>query len=347
VSGFAATGARRETAIGIETRLWRYANLTSRYQLENGIDGTDSFAVIGLQNRFDLTKQVALDLGYERGFHLAGKGESFNSLHAGFQWTPVEGFRTTARYELRDRGGRGSVFTVGAAGRIGDNVTTLARLQLAESGFGGRGSSALSAQAALAWRPLHTDRVGLLFSYTRRSVEQEGVEGKDGTRDVADVLSSDAYYQATSDLELYGRFALKFSDTGTPDLAPVSSLTYLMQGRAAYRLGRYFDLAAETRQLFGVSSGTRRTSYGAEVGYWVLPDLRLGGGYNWTAAREPVADTFVRGRSGFYFTISSKLSNLFDLFGTPRENATPAAGTPAGAGPSSKHEDATPEPPQE
>ncbi|HEX5708386.1 MAG TPA: hypothetical protein VFX96_13870 [Pyrinomonadaceae bacterium] len=345
VTGFAVSGARRETAIGIETKLWRYANLTSRYQLENGATGTDSFAVIGLQNRFALTKEVSLDLGYERGFHLAGAGESFNALHAGVQWMPVDGFRTTARYELRDRGGRGSVFTVGAAGRIGDNLTTLARLQLAESGFGGRASSALSAQAALAWRPLHTDRVGLLFSYTRRAVEQEGVEGKEGTRDAADVLSSDAYFQATRDLELYGRFALKFSDTGTPDLARVSSLTYLMQGRAAYRVGRYFDLAAETRQLFGVSTGTRRTSYGAEVGYWVLPDLRLGGGYNWTAAREPIVDTFVRGRSGFYFTISSKLSNLFDLFGTPRENATPA-GAKEEQRPASKKEYAAPEPPQ-
>ena len=26
-------------------------------------------------------------------------------------------------------------------------------------------------------------------------------------------------------------------------------------------------------------------------------------------------------RRGFYFTLSSKLSNLFDLFGTPRQNA--------------------------
>ncbi|HYN86846.1 MAG TPA: SdrD B-like domain-containing protein [Pyrinomonadaceae bacterium] len=345
VSGFAVSGARRETAIGIETKLWRYANLTSRYQLENGVNGSDSFAVIGLQNRFALTKEVALDLGYERGFHLAGAGQSFNALHAGIQWTPVDGFRTTARYELRDRGGRGSVLTLGAAGRIGDNVTTLARLQLAESGFGGRGSSALGAQAALAWRPLHTDQFGLLFSYTRRSVAQDGAEGKPGTRDVADVLSSDAYYQLTRDLELYGRFALKFSDTGTPELARVSALTYLMQGRASYRVGRYFDLAAETRQIFGVSSGTRRTSYGAEVGYWVLPDLRVGGGYNWTGAREPVADSFVRNRSGFYFTISSKLSNLFDLFGTPRENAQPASG--ASAAPASKNEGPTPDAPQD
>jgi hypothetical protein len=98
----------------------------------------------------------------------------------------------------------------------------------------------------------------------------------------------------------------------------VSSLAYLTQARAAYRLGRFFDLAAETRMLIAPSSGTRRNSFGTELGYWVLPDLRLGGGYNWTGATEPSGGALVSGRRGFYFTISSKLSNLFDLFGTSR-----------------------------
>ena len=33
------------------------------------------------------------------------------------------------------------------------------------------------------------------------------------------------------------------------------------------------------------------------------------------------ANPLLGARRGFYFTISSKLSNLFDLFGTPRQNA--------------------------
>ena len=318
-TGFAISGARRETAIGVETRLGRYANLTSRYQLENGVNGSDSFAVIGLQNRFGLTKELSLDLGYERGFHLAGEGQSFNNLHFGFGWQPAENFRSSARYELRDRGGFGHVLTLGAAGRIGDNITTLARFQMARANFQERESSATNAQAALAWRPLHTDRVGLLFSYTRRQLSQEGLDGAASTYDRADVLSSDAFYQLTKNVELYGRFALRFSDNGSAELVRVSSLAYLAQGRASYRLGRYFDLAAETRMLFAPSSATRRNSFGTELGYWVLPDLRLGGGYNWTRAVEPAGGASIGGRRGFYFTISSKLSNLFDLFGTARE----------------------------
>jgi uncharacterized repeat protein (TIGR01451 family) len=319
-TGFAATSARNETAVGVETKLGRFANLNSRYQIENGISGTDSFAVIGLSNRLPVGKQLSLDLGYERGFHLVGTGESFNAAHLGFSWQPIESFRTTGRYEMRDRGGAGSVLTFGAAGRLFDNVTSLGRFQLSRASFGGHDSTAMSASAALAWRPLHTDAAGLLFSYTRRDISQQG-DSHGETRDRSDTLSSDWYYQATRNVELYGRFALKFGDNASPGLARVSTLTYLTQGRAVYRLGKYVDVAGEGRWLAQPASATARASFGAEAGFWVLSDLRLGGGYNWTGASEPGAVGLTPARRGFYFTISSKLSNLFDLFGTSRQNA--------------------------
>jgi uncharacterized repeat protein (TIGR01451 family) len=341
-TGFAATSARSETAVGVETKLGRFADLNSRYQIENGINGTDSFAVFGLSNRLPVNKELSLDLGYERGFHLAGAGSSFNAAHFGYTWQPVEGFRTTGRYEMRDRGGMGSVVTVGFAGRLFDNVTTLGRVQLSRTSFQGGDGSALSATAALAWRPLHTDAVGLLFSYTRRDISQAGAGGQAGaTRDRSDTLSSDGYYQAARDLELYGRFALKFGDTASPGLARVSTLTYMTQGRAVYRIGRYVDFAGEGRWLAQPASRTARASFGTELGFWVLPDLRVGGGYNWTGVVEPGLSPLLSARRGFYFTISSKLSNLFDLFGTPRQNAQgqgDSKGDAAGTA-GQKHED--------
>ncbi|HEX7317414.1 MAG TPA: SdrD B-like domain-containing protein [Pyrinomonadaceae bacterium] len=317
-TGFAATAARNETAVGVETKLGRIGNLNTRYQLENGVNGTDSFAVIGLQNRLPVNKKLALDLGYERGFHIAGAGESFNAGHLGFAWQPVEGFRTTGRYEMRDRGGVGSVFTLGAAGRLGDNVTSLGRFQLSRTDFQGRKGSAMAATGALAWRPLHRDSMGLLFSYTRRDLSQQNGAGLGETRDRSDTLSTDGYYQATRNVELYGRFALKFGDTSSFGIERVSTLTYMTQARAVYRLGRYVDVAGEGRWLAQPASGTARASFGSELGFWVMPDLRLGGGYNWTGATEPGNFGLGTARRGFYFTISSKLSNLFDLFGTSK-----------------------------
>jgi uncharacterized repeat protein (TIGR01451 family) len=329
-AGLSSTNSRRETAFGVETRFGKYTSMVGRYQLENGINGTDSFAVVGLQNRLPLSKQLSLELGFERGFHMAGRGQSFDSATVGFGWQPNQDFRASARYEFRDRGGMGQLVSIGAAGRISEGVTALARVQLARTGFEGRSGSNMDATAALAVRPLSTDRMGLLFSYNHRSLSQEGVvEGgptiAEPTRARIDSLSTDGYFQATKNVELYGRFALRFSGDGQKDLPFVQTLTYLGQARVQYHFSRRFDLAGETRMIFQPSSGSQRSSYGTELGFWVLPDLRVGVGYNFTRAGEPGGVVIIPTRRGFYFTISSKLSNLFDLFGTS-QNGLAGAG---------------------
>ena len=80
------------------------------------------------------------------------------------------------------------------------------------------------------------------------------------------------------------------------------------------------------------SSRTQRSMFGTELGFWVLPDLRLGGGYNFTVAGEPAGSQIVPVRRGFYFTISSKLSRMFDLFGTSKNGLAGSENDQAGAG---------------
>jgi hypothetical protein len=317
-AGFAGSSSRRETAVGVETRFGKFTSMSGRYQLENAINGTDSFAVIGLQNRLPITKKFSVELGFERGFHLLGPNQSFNSGTIGLGWQPNADFRASARYEYRDRGGLGQLFTAGAAGRLREGITALSRFQFSRGGFGGRTNSSLEGTAALAIRPLKSDRAGLLFSYTHRSLIQNGVNGSTPTRDRVDSLSTDGYYQLTKRLELYGRVALRFNSNGQPQLPFVSTLTFLTQARAQYLVTSRLDWAVETRMLFQPSSHTTRSTYATEAGFWVLPDVRLGVGYNFTAAKEPAGAQVLPTRRGFYFTISSKLSNLFDLFGTSK-----------------------------
>ncbi|PYS22153.1 MAG: hypothetical protein DMF72_14405 [Acidobacteria bacterium] len=317
-TGFATVSSRRETAIGVETRFGKFTSMTGRYQLENGISGTDSFAVLGLQNRFPINKQLSVEVGFERGFHLLGPNQSFNSGTIGFGWQPNSDFRATARYEYRDRGGVGQILSFGTAGRLADGITALSRVQWSRGSFTGRTNSSLDGMAALAIRPVKTDRYGLLFSYNHRSLFQDGLTGQLPTRDRRDTLSTDGYYEPCKDLELFGRVALNFNANGQPGLPYVSTLTYLTQARAQYHFTKRLDWAIESRMIFQPSSGTSRTSTGAEIGFWVLPDLRLGGGYNFSASHEPTESGLIPQRRGFYFTITSKLSNLFDLFGTAK-----------------------------
>ncbi|MCA1566647.1 MAG: DUF11 domain-containing protein [Acidobacteria bacterium] len=324
-TGFASTGSRRETSIGIETKLGRYTNVSSRYQLENGINGTDSFAVFGLQNRLPISKQLSLDLGFEHGFHLAGAGRSFTGGSFGFSYLPSKDLRTAARYELRNQtGGLAQLITVGAAGRLGDGLTTMARFQSARSSFQGRENSSVQGTAALALRPLKSDRAALLFSYTHRSLTQGGIGGQSAITDRSDTLSTDGLWQPFKDTELYGRVALKFGANSREGLMSASALTYLAQLRAQKRLRRAFDVAGEVRVMAQPVTHTTRTSVGAEIGYWVFADMRVGIGYNFTSATEPGGLVVAQPR-GFYFTISTKLSNLFDLFGTAADGLAPSS----------------------
>jgi uncharacterized repeat protein (TIGR01451 family) len=326
-TGFASTGSRRETSVGIETKLGRYTNVSSRYQLENGISGTDSFAVIGLQNRLPISNRLALDLGFEHGFHLAGEGTSFTGGSFGFSYLPSKDLRTAARYELRNQtGGLAQLITVGAAGRIGDGITTLARFQSTRSNFQERENSSMQGTVALALRPLKSDRAALLFSYTHRSLTQGGLAGQSALTDRSDTLSTDGLWQPFKDTELYGRVAVKFGSNSREGLMNASALTYLSQLRIQKRLRRAFDVAGEVRMMAQPVTHTARTSAGAELGYWVFADMRIGIGYNFTSATEPGALVVAQPR-GFYFTISTKLSNLFDLFGTSADGLLAPATT--------------------
>jgi uncharacterized repeat protein (TIGR01451 family) len=319
-TGFASTAARRETALGVESRFGKYTSVVGRYQLENGINGADSFAVFGLQNRLPVTKEFALELGFERGFHLSGDGKSFNSATLGFGWTPNDSFKASGRYEFRDRGGDGRMFALGAAGKLTEGITVLSRMRWSRS----QGGSSVDGLAALAIRPLKTDRAGLLFSFNHRSLEQSILAGAPSTRDRLNTVAADGYFQATKRLELYGRFALRLAANGQQDLPFVSTVTYLSQARAQYRLTTRFDWAAEARLMWQPSSQTKRSIYGTELGFWVMPDLRLGLGYNFNGAKEPAGFSPLPTRRGLYFAISSKLSNLFNLFGTSRDGLAPS-----------------------
>jgi uncharacterized repeat protein (TIGR01451 family) len=324
-TGFSASSTRSEMAFGIETKLSRFTSMTGRYQIDNGANATDSFAVIGLVNRLPINKQLSLELGYERGFNLKGLGKNFNSVTLGAAWQPKDNFIANVRYELRDRNGKERLFVLGAAGRINASITALSRFQFGRTNAGGQQSSFEEGMAAVALRPAKSDRMGLLFSYTRSSRDTTALTGAAPTRDRLDSLSTDAFYEWTPRLELSGRLAAQLNGSGQDQTPYVSTLTYLTQGRMQYRFAKQFDLAAELRELIQFSSGTAKKSYGAELGYWPLPDLRLGVGYNFSAAIEPSGNLPGSTHRGFYFNISTKLSNLFDLFGASRKQLTTGA----------------------
>jgi uncharacterized repeat protein (TIGR01451 family) len=319
-TGFGFSKASNETAVGVETRFGKYTSMSGRYLLENGINGTDSFAVAGLMNRLPIRKNLSLELGFERAFHLKGEGQSYNNVVLGANYLLNDSFRTSFRYELRDRNGLGQIFTLGAAGSLKPGWTVLGNYQYGNINFENRQNKITNGQLAMAIRPHDTDKYGLLFSYQRRdSFYSDGKNSPNILK--SDVISADGFHQTTKRLELYGRFALKFSGDGNSNLSYGSNLTYLVQGRAQYLLSRRFDVAAENRFMYQPSSGSGRNWFGAEIGYWATPDLRFGVGYNFSRTQESFGfnNNSVFNKDGVYFVISSKMSRLFNLFGTGKK----------------------------
>lgn len=344
-TGLGALASRNETSAGIETKWSQYTSFGTRYQVNNGINGTDSYAVIGLTNRLPLNNVLTLDSNFERALHLTGNNTSYNSFSLGVGWFPSKTFRATTRYQLRDQNGFGGTLAIGAAGKISEGVTMLARYQLSREAFFNSSNVSRNGTAALAIRPLKSDRVGLLFNYTVQQFLSSGTGFSPYTptgiatlpfqsgnfyqpaspvfgpqSQLVQVLSSDGFWQIMRRLEFFGRVAMSYRQSSLPGANKISTLTYLTQGRFQYRFAKFFDAATELKWMAQPETDTHQYTTGTELGVWALRDLRVGLGYNFRSNIDYGVDfADPRLHRGFYFTMTSKMSRLFDLFGTARE----------------------------
>jgi hypothetical protein len=86
-------------------------------------------------------------------------------------------------------------------------------------------------------------------------------------------------------------------------------------------VSRYFDVAGEARYLYQPTTGSQKRWLGVEGGFWATPDLRIGGGYNFSNTQEPFGfnNNNLFNKNGFYFVVSAKMSRIFNLFGTSKK----------------------------
>ena len=315
-AGLSFSSSRSEWTAGIETRLASWSSLTGRYMSQSGAGGRDSFAVIGLSNRWHLSEELSLEAGMEYGQHLSGPGKSFQSVNVGAAWRPREDFETAFRYEVRRKEATEHLLTVSASGRLSESLTALARGQWGRTGI--YGDTGFAGMLAVALRPANSDRMGLLLAYDWRRLQSANSgeatatpESAGRKREMAQGLSMDGYYRLSSRLEFSGRLGGRFVDDGQAG-ARVRTLTLLGQGRLQYRFSERFDAAGELRETFQSGSRSERRSAAFELGYWPTTAIRLGLGYRFEAGGDPSRISPSGG--GFYFNASGRLSELFDLF---------------------------------
>jgi hypothetical protein len=312
-TGFSAVNSKNELNVGIESRVAPTTQLTSQYRIEHGISGPDAFAVIGVRTQVKAGKAVGLTFGGERGQLVDGDGNSFTNGSFAIDWLASNRVKTTARYDGRHRDGYTSLLSAGAAARLASGFTVLGRVRWSASNEPAV-NDAVSVLGAFAVRPATHDRLGWLLSYQYLDREHLAPVVTPG-RDLAGwrhLLSTDGYAQPFQWLGLHAKLTWQRADAG----GVFRTDTYLAQGRAQFLLSRYVDLAIEERYLRQPQSDSHRTGAAGEIGFWPLTEIRIGVGYSFHDTRDPYGRDLQGRDKGVYLTLSTKLSSLFDLFGS-------------------------------
>jgi hypothetical protein len=210
------------------------------------------------------------------------------------------------------------VLTTGLAGRVVPGVTALVNYRLADLGLGSTLVRDTQTLAAVAWRPEHSDRSGLLFSWNHGNQDGGYLTTDGGSR--VGRLSGDGYVAPGRGVELHSRVALIRMSDGSPS---TTTNAYLWQGRVQQRLTSYLDVAVEERISWQTGLASSRSVLGAEIGIWALKDLRIGLGYRTRPIDQnglPVL-TAPKGR-GLYLALSTRLAGFFNLLGSSSADAT-------------------------
>jgi len=307
LAGLFSPLSTRETAIGMETRLRENTNLTTKYRMDSGIEGTDSFAVFGVLTRLPVRSGVSIDWSIDNALHLAGAGQGYIGGSVALSQSN-DRVRTFVRYELRRRDVLEHLFSMGVVGRLADSMFVLARYRIADL-RAGAATRLNDAQLALSVRPKQSDRVALLFSYDY-GLARNLTTGSSAGNPRTDRLSVDGLIELGHGVEFYSRLSMAHVN----EVAGGHRLGTFVQSRLQKSLSRRFDVAGEARWIRESAHAPGTLIPGVEWGTWVTRDLRIGLGYSPRGFANPgslLNSTAARG--GAYLVISSKLSGIFDL----------------------------------
>jgi hypothetical protein len=337
-----------------EYKLGSDTTFTGRYGIINGANGASIQGALGLNQRWQISPGLKMDLAYEhvfgsfQGITSAGTqfvqpfapGQSASSLgfsggdsySAGLEYNDGKNFQASARFQHRSSsGGNNTVITAGAAGKISPALTALVRYQQAGSSnvetrnFASlqRIADTANLKVGLAFREPDNDKFNALLRYEYRqnpSTIPDTILLGSGTGSEDHTFAGEAIYAPNWRWEFYGKYALRNSTSYLANDLVGTSTVNLAQLRATYRLGFSTDIVGEARWIN--QGNFSETGLVAELGYYLSPNLRLAGGY--VFGRVDDRDfSGTRSAEGPYLGLTLKLNELFDGFGIQRPTPAP------------------------
>lgn len=279
---------RATTLVGMDTEYMKDGRAFSEYRVRDAMSGRDAEAAIGLKNQWRVSEGLRLNTGFERVHALSGSHErEATALTGGIDYTASERLKTTARLELRTSPGTDSVLsTVGVALKLSDDWTFLGRniFNLVESKAPGGGNRLQDRlQLGFAYRDSATNVWNGLGRYEYK-IESDGTPGSDYRR-AAHIVSTHVNVQPSRFMVFTARYAAKFALEQSAGITSRST-NHLVAGRVTRDFGERWDVSLQASALVSGDLRAFQGGLGAEIGYRVMNNLWLAGGYNLFGFRD-------------------------------------------------------------
>jgi large repetitive protein len=321
---------QNSSVIGISTDYMKDGNVFSEYRIRDAISGGDAEAALGLRNLWTLSDGLKLQTGFERvhSFSGTGTGESA-ALTFGLEYTASPLWKGSTRLELRDGTSSDSLLsTVAIASKInrewtflGRNTYSLIKNQGTQSGK----NEQERFQVGVAYRDTETDVWNGLARVEHRS-ENDTTQPEVQLKRTVELFSLHANWQPRRPFTFSGRYAAKWVSEDSNGIKAKNN-AHLLSARAIWEIAPRWDISVTGSTVIGRGAQAKTYAVGMELGFMVMENLWLSGGYNFYGYRD---EDFANGEytnKGTYLRLRYKFDE--DLFASRKQQSGELGGKAA------------------
>jgi large repetitive protein len=321
---------QNSSVIGISTDYMKDGNVFSEYRIRDAISGGDVEAALGLRNLWTLSDGLKLQTGFERvhSFSGTGTGESA-ALTFGLEYTASPLWKGSTRLELRDGTSSDSLLsTVAIASKInrewtflGRNTYSLIKNQGTQSGK----NEQERFQVGVAYRDTETDVWNGLARVEHRS-ENDTTQPELQLKRTVELFSLHANWQPRRPFTFSGRYAAKWVNEDSNGIKAKNN-AHLLSARAIWEIAPRWDISVTGSTVIGRGAQAKTYAVGMELGFMVMENLWLSGGYNFYGYRD---EDFANGEytnKGMYLRLRYKFDE--DLFASRKQQSGEPGGKAA------------------
>lgn len=317
---------QNSTVFGVNTDYMKDGNVFSEYRVRDAISGGDAEAAIGLRNLWTLADGFKLQTGFERVHTLSGTGDGeATAMTFGLEYTANPRWKGSTRLELRNGRTSDSILsTVAGAAKLNRDWTFLGRNTyslIRNKGQAAGENEQDRMQAGLAYRDTDADTWNALGRIEHRSEKDTTQPGVELKRTV-EMISLHANWQPRRPFTFSGRYAAKWTTDRTNGLATRTN-AQLLAGRGTWDVARRWDLSMNLSTMFGHGGQSKYYGAGIELGFMVMENLWVSGGYNFFGYRDDDLTGGEYTNKGAFVRLRYKFDE--DLFSTTRQKTEKAA----------------------